>query len=73
MAARVFFYVQHLLGIGHLKRAATIARAMADAGLEVTLVSGGAPVPELDLTGLGFEQLPPVRATDLYFKELVDA
>ena len=28
MARRVLFYVQHLLGIGHLKRAATVARAM---------------------------------------------
>ena len=26
---RVFFYVQHLLGIGHLRRAATITRAMS--------------------------------------------
>ena len=40
--SRVLFYVQHLLGIGHLKRAATRARACAAAGLEVTVVSGGA-------------------------------
>jgi len=36
-------YVQHLLGIGHLKRAATLARAMRSAGFELTLASGGAP------------------------------
>ena len=33
---KVFFYVQHLLGIGHLKRAATLAQRCATAGLEVT-------------------------------------
>jgi predicted glycosyltransferase len=73
---RVFFYVQHLLGIGHLKRAVTLARAMADAGLEVTLASGGLPVPELvapgNLPGVQFVQLPPASAADLSFKILVD-
>ncbi len=38
---RVFFYVQHLLGIGHLVRASRIAHAMAKAGLDVTVVTGG--------------------------------
>ena len=41
MTGRVFFYVQHLLGIGHLRRAATLARAMAAGGFDVLLVSGG--------------------------------
>jgi predicted glycosyltransferase len=31
-APRVFFYVQHLLGIGHLRRAASIAQALVAAG-----------------------------------------
>ena len=44
MTGRVFFYVQHLLGIGHLRRAATLARAMAAGGFDVLLVSGGAPM-----------------------------
>jgi len=73
---RAFFYVQHLLGIGHLKRAVTLARAMAAAGLEVTLASGGLPVPELapdgKLGGVRFVQLPPASAADLAFKVLVD-
>lgn len=72
MARRVLFYVQHLLGIGHLKRAATVARAMQAAGLEVTLVSGGPPVPGLDVGGARLLQLDPVRAGDLYFKVLLD-
>ncbi|MBM3502665.1 MAG: glycosyl transferase [Alphaproteobacteria bacterium] len=73
MSRRVLFYVQHLLGIGHLKRAATLSRAVAAQGLTVTVVSGGLPVPGLDLGSARLEQLPATRATDLFFKELVDA
>lgn len=69
---RVFFYVQHLLGIGHLRRATTLARAMHDDGLEVTLVSGGSPVPGLDIGGARLVQLPPTRAGDPKFNALVD-
>lgn len=73
---RVFFYVQHLLGIGHLKRAATLARALAAHGLQVTLASGGPPVPaiaqQLAVAGVRLVQLPPARARDLSFKTLLD-
>jgi predicted glycosyltransferase len=69
---RVLFHVQHLLGIGHLRRAATLARAFVRAGLDVTFVSGGHTVPGLDVGGARFVQLPPVRAVDVYFKVLVD-
>ena len=72
MKKRVLFYVQHLLGIGHLRRAATLVRAMDAAGLDVTLVSGGSPIPELDVGSAKRWQLPPVRAVDLFFKVLVD-
>ena len=76
IAKRVFFYVQHLLGIGHLRRAVTITRAMAAAGMEVTLASGGLPVPELasaaSAAGVRIVQLPPASAADLTFKTLVD-
>ena len=67
---RVFFYVQHLLGIGHLRRAATLARALAAGGFDVLLVSGGAPVA-LDLGRARLHQLPPVRARDDGLRELV--
>jgi predicted glycosyltransferase len=72
MTGRVFFYVQHLLGIGHLRRAAILSRALAGAGFDVLLVSGGAPVPDLDLAGAGvrFHQLPPLRAADESLREL---
>ena len=70
---RVLFWVQHLLGTGHLKRAATVARALVDRGLEVTLVSGGPPAPWLVPGGVELVQLPWVRARDLAFSALVDA
>jgi predicted glycosyltransferase len=71
-ASRIFIYVQHLLGIGHLKRAALLARAMAAQGLQVTLASGGPAVLGMALDGVDFVQLPPVSAADLSFKALVD-
>ncbi|SVD24951.1 uncharacterized protein METZ01_LOCUS377805, partial [marine metagenome] len=38
------FYVQHLLGVGHLRRTLSIAKACSGRGLEVHVVSGGAPL-----------------------------
>lgn len=66
-------YVQNLLGIGHLRRAAAISRAAVLGGFDVTFVSGGMPVPDLDVGGARFHQLPPVRTVDDNFKVLVDA
>ena len=68
--SRVFFYVQHLLGIGHLRRAAVLARALASGGFDVLLVSGGAPVEGLALDGVRFHQLPPLRAADESLRDL---
>ena len=67
---RVFFWVQHLLGIGHLRRAATLARGLAQRGFDVLLVSGGAPVPGLDLGQARLHLLPPLRARDESLREL---
>src|SRR5918996_1938295 len=68
----VLFWVQHLLGSGHLKRAATLARAMAGHGLRVVVASGGPPAPWLAPDGVELVQLPPVRASDLTFASLID-
>jgi len=74
VTARVFFYVQHLLGIGHLRRAATLARALAAGGFDVLLVSGGAPVDGLAVGlargGVRLHQLPPLRAADETLRDL---
>lgn len=68
----LFLYVQNLLGIGHLRRAAAVAQAAATAGFEVHFVSGGMPVPHLDIGAATLHQLPPVRAADSLFKVLED-
>ncbi|MBI3198732.1 MAG: glycosyl transferase, partial [Rhodospirillales bacterium] len=57
-------------GIGHLRRAATLARALAAGGFDVLLVSGGAPTEGLMLDGVRFHQLPPLRAADARLKDL---
>ena len=72
MSGSVLFYVQHLLGIGHLQRSLRIAEALAQDGIAVTLISGGEPVSGLLADpAIRFVQLEPVRARDARF-ELID-
>ena len=71
-SGRVLFYVQHLLGIGHFRRAVTLVDAMSRQGLEVTMVSGGLAVPGMAPESARLVQLPPASAADLSFRELVD-
>ena len=68
----VLFHVQHLLGIGHLTRTATLARALAADGLEVTVASGGEPVAGVDFGRASLVPLPPARVADRRFKQLLD-
>jgi predicted glycosyltransferase len=69
---RILFHVQHLLGIGHWRRAMALAAAMDRAGLSVTIVSGGSPEPDPP-PGVAMIQLPAARAADAGFKTIVDA
>jgi predicted glycosyltransferase len=69
---RIFFYVQHLLGIGHLRRAAAIARGLERHGLAVVFVSGGEPVADLNFGRAEIVQLPPARAGDSRFASIID-
>ncbi|MFB3055244.1 MAG: glycosyltransferase family protein [Alphaproteobacteria bacterium] len=73
MGHRVLIFVQHLRGIGHLQRAATLARALAADGVHVDFVSGGMPVPEIGLDGVTLHQLPALRSPDDSYTRLVDA
>jgi predicted glycosyltransferase len=70
---RVLFYVQHLLGIGHLRRAAAIALGLERRGMAVVFVSGGEHVADLELGQAEIVQLPPARAGDSLFGSIVDA
>jgi predicted glycosyltransferase len=69
---RALVVVTHLLGAGHLTRAAAVGRALARAGHQVTLVSGGMPAPLVDGEGLSLVQLPPVRIVGTDFRTLLD-
>ncbi len=70
---RVFFYVQHLLGVGHVYRATRIANGLARKGADVHLIWGGTEVPGFDFTGLTVHRLTPVRSGDVSFSDLVHA
>jgi predicted glycosyltransferase len=66
------FYVQHLLGIGHLKRASILAQAMAEAGLDVAVVVGGPAVEGIDFPGCARILLPTATAADAGFSAILD-
>jgi len=70
---RVLIYVQHLLGSGHLRRAAILARALASTIAEVRIASGGLPVPDLSIGAARLDQLEPVRCERDDFSALTDA
>lgn len=72
MTVRVLLYVQNLMGVGHQMRAATVTRELVKSGFYVTYVSGGLPVPGLDIGEASFVQLPPCKSADSNFQTLVD-
>ncbi len=72
MSGGVLFWVQHLLGSGHLRRTAALAHATAALGIEATIASGGMPLSHLDTGPARLVQLPPLRAGDAGFTALID-
>jgi predicted glycosyltransferase len=71
-APRVFIYVQHLLGIGHLVRANRIALALVDDSFDVAMATGGLPVPGFPGPGIRTIALPAVKAGSGGFSALED-
>jgi predicted glycosyltransferase len=69
---RCLFWVQSLLGSGHLRRTLLLAEAFAARGGEVTLVNGGPAGPWQPAAGVRLVQLPPVLARGGDFGDLVD-
>lgn len=69
---KALIHVQHLLGTGHAVRAAAIGRALAEAGVGVTLVTGNRLPPTLDTGGLAIERLAPARAADASFARILN-
>ncbi|MGJ4858626.1 glycosyltransferase [Labrys sp. La1] len=71
MSRSVLILVTHLLGVGHLARAAALARGLVSAGHRVTLISGGRPAPLIRVEGATFVQLPPVHCIGVDFRTLL--
>jgi predicted glycosyltransferase len=72
VSVTALIWVQHLLGSGHLRRALALAEALARAGLDTTLASGGPPMPWPAPPGVDMVQLPALRAADRRIAGLVD-
>lgn len=70
---RVLFYVQHLMGVGHVFRAMRIAKALTTAGIAVDMAYGGEPIPNFAANSARVHFLPPVRAVGEAFNKLEDA
>lgn len=71
MTLKAFIHVQHLLGTGHVVRAAAIGKALAAEGVSVTLASGNRIPPTLDTGPLEIVELPACKSPDAAFKRLV--
>ncbi len=69
---RLLFWVQSLLGSGHLRRAHRLSGACAEAGFTVLLVNGGPPSPWPPPPGVRILQLPVLRVADARFSSLLD-
>jgi predicted glycosyltransferase len=68
---RVLYYLQHLLGIGHVRRSALIVEGLSRKGFEVHLVFGGVPVSQINFDPAIIHQLTSVRCADGSFAGLV--
>ncbi|MCF6321149.1 MAG: glycosyl transferase [Rhizobiaceae bacterium] len=68
---KILFYVQHLLGIGHVFRATRVAKGLAAAGCETHIVWGGKKVPSMDTGGVEMHYLQAVHIRDGEFGKLL--
>lgn len=72
-APRIMFYVQYLLGIGHVRRSSLIVQALCEQGAHVDVIFGGMPVPSMSFGAATMHQLTPVKSADAGFSGLVKA
>lgn len=72
-APRIMFYVQYLLGIGHVRRSSLIVQALCQQGAQVDVIFGGMPVPHISFGDATMHQLTPIKSADAGFRGLVKA
>ncbi len=70
---RVAILVTHLLGTGHLARAAQLGDALVAAGHEALVISGGGDAPNAAPRSAKLLPLPPLRADGPEFKAILAA
>nr|CAA6829282.1 MAG: Mlr3248 protein [uncultured Thiotrichaceae bacterium] len=69
---KVLFYVQYLLGIGHVRRSALIVASLIEKGFEVHVVFGGVPVPQIDFKPATVHYLPAIKVANDSFSQLLN-
>ena len=69
---RLLFYVQHLLGVGHVFRARRLCEGFAAAGLSTEVIFGGVPVPDMRFVADRVHFLPPIKAGAIDYSFNVD-
>ncbi|PKH07994.1 glycosyltransferase family protein [Moritella sp. Urea-trap-13] len=72
-APRIMYYVQYLLGIGHVRRSSLIVQALCEQGAHVDVIFGGMPVPSMSFGTATMHQLTAVKSADSGFSGLVKA
>ncbi|QUM75914.1 hypothetical protein HWV00_06565 [Moritella sp. 24] len=72
-APRIMFYVQYLLGIGHVRRSSLIVQALCEQGAHVDVIFGGMAVPSMSFGNATMHQLTAVKSADAGFSGLVKA
>ncbi|MGB7286222.1 MAG: glycosyltransferase [Salaquimonas sp.] len=68
--SKIYYYMQHLMGVGHVFRSMRIAQALVRQGYEVDFVYGGEPIPNFELPGGTVHYLPPLRGGSVVFKDM---
>ena len=69
---RILFYVQHLLGVGHVFRAQRLCEGFTAAGLSVDVIFGGEPLPNMKFAAESIHFLPPIKAGAIDYSFNVD-
>lgn len=69
---KIIFYVQYLLGIGHIRRSALIIQSLNKLDVDVHVIFGGYEVPNVDFGSATIHQLPPVHSSDNNFSDLIN-
>ncbi|SQD78144.1 glycosyltransferase family protein [Moritella yayanosii] len=72
-APRIMYYVQYLLGIGHVRRSSLIVQELCEQGAHVDVIFGGMPVPSMSFGDATMHQLTAVKSVDAGFSSLVKA